>query len=177
MNVEVRRDRGVNGVKELAELHGTMAAMTATDAAAAACDPTPGSATSRPCTARGRDPAGPGTSHDIPHLLYKRGGPATGRQTDSATCRTVCLVNRSSRATRVFVRPLAHASTIRARCANACAVVGRRARRSSLSCSSSPSVSTAIGRPMAIGVLLSIARTLDTDKLFHLVQTHETLAD
>jgi hypothetical protein len=67
-----------------------------------------------------------------------------------------------SRATRVLVRPLAHASTIRARCANACAVVGRRAQRSSMSCSSSLSVSTAMGRPIAMSVLLSIARTFDT---------------
>ena len=74
------------------------------------------------------------------------------------------------------MRPRAHAKTSRARCANACAGVGRRAQRSSASRSSSLNVSTGMGRPMALSVLLSIARTLNTYTLFHLFQTHETLA-
>jgi hypothetical protein len=89
---------------------------------------------------------------------------------------TGCLVSRRSRATRVLVPPLAHASTTRARCANACAVVGRRAQRSNVSRSSSVSVSIGIGRPRAMSVLLSIARTLDAYTLFHLFQTHQTRA-
>jgi len=38
----------------------------------------------------------------------------------------------------------------------------------------SESVSTGMGRPIAMSVLLSIARTLDGCKLFHPFQTHET---
>jgi hypothetical protein len=81
---------------------------------------------------------------------------------------------RNSRATWVFVRPRAHANTSRARCANACAVVGRRAQRSSASRSSSVNVNIGMGRPMDMSVLLSIARTLGAYTLFYLFQTHET---
>src|SRR5215813_6012479 len=86
---------------------------------------------------------------------------------------TVCLVSRSSCATRVLVCPRAHANTTRARCANACAVVGRRAQRSNMSRSSSVSVNIGMGRPMAMSVLLSIARTLNAYTLFQLFRTHE----
>jgi len=83
--------------------------------------------------------------------LMRRGAP--GRGSSSKPSRravrnrlrhlpTVCLVSRNSRATRVFVRPLAHVKTTRARWASACAVVGRRAQRSKVSRSSSVSVST-----------------------------------
>src|SRR5262245_24833242 len=89
---------------------------------------------------------------------------------------TVCLVSRSSCATRVLVCPRAHANTTRARCANACAVVGRRAQRSNMSRSSSVSVNIGMGRPMAMSVLLSIARTLNAYTLFQLFRTHETSA-
>src|SRR5260370_15620632 len=115
--------------------------------------------------------------------LMRRGAPGRGSSSNpssrAATNRlrhlpTVCLVRRSSRATRVFVRPLAHAKITRARCANACAVVGRRVQRSNASRSSSVSLSTGMGRPIAMRVLLSIARTLGPYMLFHLFQTHET---
>src|SRR6266478_6159051 len=115
--------------------------------------------------------------------LMRRGAPGRGSASNpssrAATNRlrhlpTVCLVRRSSRATRVFVRPLAHAKITRARCANACPVVGRRVQRSNASRSSSVSLSTGMGRPIAMRVLLSIARTLGPYMLFHLFQTHET---
>src|SRR5437870_5413730 len=117
--------------------------------------------------------------------LMRRGAPGRGSASNpssrAATNRlrhlpTVCLVRRSSRATRVFVRPLAHAKITRALCANACAVVGRRVQRSNASRSSSVSLSTGLGRPIAMRVLLSIARTLGPYILFHLFQTHETSA-
>ncbi len=49
---------------------------------------------------------------------------------------TVCFVTCTSRAIAVAVSPAAHRSTSRARKASACAVVGRRAQRSSVSRSS-----------------------------------------
>src|SRR5438309_4400928 len=115
--------------------------------------------------------------------LMRRGAPGRGSSSNpssrAATNRlrhlpTVCLVRRSARATRVDVRPLAHAKITRALCANAGAVVGRRLQRSNASRSSSVSLSTGMGRPIAMRVLLSIARTLGPYILFHLFQTHET---
>jgi hypothetical protein len=58
--------------------------------------------------------------------------------------------------------------------ASACAVVGRRAYRSSVSRSSSVMANGGIGRPVRIGVLLSTRRTPSAHNLFHLFQTHET---
>src|SRR5213078_2560806 len=67
---------------------------------------------------------------------------------------TVWRVTRASRATTPSCWPVVHARTMRARCARACAVVGRRAQRSSVSTSSAVSVNGVFGRPRRIGVLL-----------------------
>ena len=67
---------------------------------------------------------------------------------------TVSRLTRASRATSVSGFPVVHASTIRARCASACAVVGRRSHRSSVSISSAVSVNGPLGRPRRIDVLL-----------------------
>src|SRR3989475_3678411 len=92
-----------------------------------------------------------------------RGAPGRGSSSSPATRfatnrrrqrPTVWRVTRASTATALLSRPLTHASTMRARCARACAVVGRRAQRSSVSRSSSLSVNGAFGRPRRIGVLL-----------------------
>src|SRR5262245_39051398 len=87
---------------------------------------------------------------------------------------TVCFVSRSSRATCVLVLAPAARSTMRARCAKACAVVGRRAHRSSVARSSSLSCSFGVGRPVRMSVLLSPVRTPKADLLFHELQTQET---
>ena len=102
----------------------------------------------------------------------KKGQKKKGQKTptNAAASRSIPLGPEN----RVFVRPLAHAKITRARCANACAVVGRRVQRSNASRSSSVSLSTGMGRPIAMRVPLSIARTLGPYMLFHLFQTHET---
>ena len=66
---------------------------------------------------------------------------------------TVWRVTRTGGATAAFGAPAAQASTIRARCASPCAVVGRRAHRSSVSVSSAVNTSGTLGRPRCgIGV-------------------------
>src|SRR2546430_7247389 len=87
---------------------------------------------------------------------------------------TVCFVSRSFRATRVFVSSAAHPRMTRARCARACAVVGRRVQRCNISRSGSVNVKGGIGRPMRMSVLLSTGGTLSTHTLFHVFQTHDT---
>ena len=67
---------------------------------------------------------------------------------------TVRRVTRASIATTVSGFPVVHASTIRARCASACAVVGRRAQRSKVSYSSVVRVNGLFGRPRRMGVPL-----------------------
>ena len=51
-----------------------------------------------------------------------------------------------------FGRPSAHAEIIRARCASACAVVGRRAQRSNVSRSSVVNIKSGIGWPRSMRV-------------------------
>jgi hypothetical protein len=60
---------------------------------------------------------------------------------------TVLPFTRSCWATAVFVCPLAALSSMRARCASACALVGRRAHRSSVLRSSSARRNSGSGRP------------------------------
>src|SRR5581483_9410513 len=80
---------------------------------------------------------------------------------------TVCFVSRRSCATRVLLLPAAQLRISRARCASACAVLARRVQRSKVSRSSAVIVTGGIGRPVRIGVLLSLLRTPDTHNLFH----------
>src|SRR4029453_18828440 len=87
---------------------------------------------------------------------------------------TVCFVTRSSCATTVFLRPAAQPRIRRARCATACAVFARRAQRSHLSRSASVSVNGGIGRPVRIGVLLSIQKTHEAHNLFHDLPRRDT---
>ena len=63
---------------------------------------------------------------------------------------TVCMVKLSRVATAVLLDPSAHAKTTRARCASACADLGRRAHRSRVACSSCVNMSLGIGRPLRI---------------------------
>ena len=66
---------------------------------------------------------------------------------------TVRAVSPRSVATALLERPSAALSTMRARCASACAVLGRRTQRVSVCWSSPLSVSSVSGRPLAIGIL------------------------
>src|SRR5439155_8498460 len=109
-----------------------------------------------------------------------RGAPGRGSSSSPATRfatnrrrqrPTVWRVTRASTATALLSRPLTHASTMRARCASACAVVGRRAQRSSVARSSSVSVTRTFGRPRRIGVLLVYTENVS---LRHLVSRSPT---
>ena len=60
---------------------------------------------------------------------------------------TVARDTPNSPATSMFDAPVAHASTIRQRNANRCALLGRRAHRSKVARSSSPSTSSAFAGP------------------------------
>jgi hypothetical protein len=61
-----------------------------------------------------------------------------------------------------FVCSKAHANTMRARCASACAVVGRRAHCSSVSRSSVVKITGGVGRPIRIGVLRVYTKNVPT---------------
>jgi len=63
---------------------------------------------------------------------------------------THCLVMCIRSATCELVLPLEHPRMIRARCAKACAVLGRRAQRSNVSRSSWLRIKAGIGRPVPI---------------------------
>ena len=68
---------------------------------------------------------------------------------------TVACDTLNSAATAVFVLPLEHSKTIRARWVNACAVLGLRAHCPSVSLSSSVSVNGGVGRPRRMCILLT----------------------
>jgi len=70
--------------------------------------------------------------------------------------------------------PAAHASTIRARCASACAVFGRRAHCANVSRSVVVTTSVAFGRPSAIRHLLIIAETAGRQILFRELRAQDT---
>ena len=72
---------------------------------------------------------------------------------------TVGFDRFNSAATSVFVLPSAHLRTIRARCANAWAVFGRRTHCSNVSFSSSERLNGGIGRPRRISILLVLKGT------------------
>ncbi len=64
------------------------------------------------------------------------------------------LVGHSERARHHRIGlPAAHSNTIRERCASACALLGRRAQHSTVSCSSAARLKGAIGLPVRIRVL------------------------
>src|ERR1041385_321139 len=63
---------------------------------------------------------------------------------------TIPLETFNSDATSLLLLPLAHSKTIRARCANAWALVRRRVHDSSVSCSASVNSNSAFGRPVRI---------------------------
>src|SRR4029078_9620856 len=92
-----------------------------------------------------------------------RGAPGRGSSSKPATPLarnrrrqrpTVNRFTRASRAITVSAWPVLQASTIRARNASACAVVGRDAHRCSVVVSSAVSTTNLLGRPRGIGVLL-----------------------
>ena len=62
----------------------------------------------------------------------------------------------------------------RARWARAWAVLGRRVQRSNVCRSSAVSVTGGVGRPVRMGVLLSLRRTPDAHKLFRSFQSRDT---
>ena len=66
---------------------------------------------------------------------------------------TVSSDTPSSAPTAVLLLPSAHARTILARSAKACAVLGRRTHRSRVSRSSSSKISGGMGRPIAMVIL------------------------
>jgi len=71
---------------------------------------------------------------------------------------TVRAVIPSSSATALLERPSAADNTMRARCASACAVLGRRTQRVSVSWSSPLNVSSISGRPLAMASSRPIRR-------------------
>jgi hypothetical protein len=94
--------------------------------------------------------------------LIARGTPGRGLSTSPSSRRstkrlrhfpTVALETRSSRATSRLDAPAAHANTIRQRNANRCALLGRRAHRSKVERSSSPSTSSAFAGPLCTTVI------------------------
>jgi len=64
---------------------------------------------------------------------------------------TVWRVTPTSRATASLVCPAAQLNTMRARCATACAVFGRRAQRAKVSRSSAVRTNGGFGRPVRMG--------------------------
>src|ERR1044071_1352478 len=115
--------------------------------------------------------------------LTVRGAP--GRGTASSPSRrlvtnrlrhfpTHCLVNRIFSATAEFVWALAHKRMIRARCAKACAVVGRRAHCSNVPRSSGLKIKAGVGRPVRMSVLLSMQLTSMDQDLFNEFKGHHT---
>ena len=70
--------------------------------------------------------------------------------------------------------PAAHASTIRARWASACAVFGRRAHCANVSRSVVVTTSVAFGRPSAIRHLLIIGETAGRQILFRELRAQDT---
>src|SRR5262249_40411792 len=86
---------------------------------------------------------------------------------------TICCVTPTRAATVVFAAPVAHASTMRARGASACAVFGRRAHCASTSRSVAVTLSSAFGRPNAIRHLL-IAEDGQRLSLFDALRAQDT---
>src|SRR5208337_3056166 len=87
---------------------------------------------------------------------------------------TAGLLSRISALTCVLVLPAAQARITRARRARACAELGRRAQRSSVSCSSALKINSGIGRPRRIGILLVVIPTHAGCHLFMFLRTQDT---
>ena len=72
------------------------------------------------------------------------------------------------------VRLAAHKTMIRARCAKACAVLGRRAHCSNVPRSSGLKINAGIGRPVRMSVLLSLQLTSMDQDLFNKFRGQDT---
>jgi len=112
-----------------------------------------------------------------------RGAPGRGSSSNPSSRRapkrwrhlpTVWWVSPSSCATAVLGLPAAHSKTIRERCASACALLGRRAQRSSVARSSTVRLNGAIGLPVRISVPPHIEETLAAYILFNVFMTQDT---
>src|SRR4029450_730113 len=87
---------------------------------------------------------------------------------------TVGRVTPARSAMSPFVLSVAHANTIRARCASAWAVVGRRAHCSSVSRSSVVRTTGGVGRPVRIGVLRVYPKNTEGRQFVSSLPTQDT---